>query len=359
MSLSNQKRILVAVLDWGLGHATRSIPVIRCLLDNQCQVEIAGNGLSLELLRAEFPSLRYYEIASYRVNYPAHNFFFLHLFIQSPRILLAIRKEHFEVEKLVNDHKFDAIISDNRYGCYSARIPSVFITHQLNIQLNGLLKRSKWIVDRINRYLVGRFDSCWVPDLPDSRFSGLLSFDEKINIKHIGILSRFNHVDVSPVDGSVVGLVSGPEPQRKIFETVLIRECKKLRRPCLVVRGLPDSNEQSYDENVTLISHARSEDLQRLIAQAEIVIARSGYSTLMDLQVLGKKKVILIPTPGQSEQEYLAFEMNRKKIAVTQSQDYFELESAIVQLKNYRGFEAMKVNTNLLDEAVHHLLSTI
>jgi uncharacterized protein (TIGR00661 family) len=357
MSSHKPKHILVAVLDWGLGHATRCVPVINCLLKNNCRVSIAGNGASLTLLKQEFPQLSFYELPSYNVKYPAHGFFFTYLFFQSPRIFRAINLERKQVEKLVIENQIDAIISDNRYGCYSEKVPSVFITHQLNIQLSALLRWIKIAVDYMNHHFIKKFDTCWVPDFPDSRLSGKLSEAGKLKVRFTGAISRFCLSDVAVESELVVGLVSGPEPQREIFEKLLIREFKILNRPCLIVRGLPKlTAEKVSDGNLTLITHAPANEMERIISKAEIIIARSGYSTIMDLYALRKKRVIFIPTPGQTEQEYLAGYLKKRKIACRQTQDHFNVEEAIIKSKQYIGFDDTTDRTNLLDEAVNYLL---
>jgi len=327
------------------------------LLENNCRVSIGGNGASLTLLKQEFPQLSFHELPSYNVKYPSGGFFFTHLFFQTPRIFRAINQERKQVEKLVMENQIDAIISDNRYGCYSEKVPSVFITHQLNIQLPALLRWIKIAVDYMNHHLIQKFDTCWVPDFPDSRLSGKLSEAGKLKVRFTGTLSRFYKGNVAAESELVVGLVSGPEPQREIFEKLLIREFKKLNRPCLIVRGLPKlTAEKVSDGNLTLIAHASARELERIISTAEIIISRSGYSTIMDLHALRKKRVIFIPTPGQTEQEYLAGDLQKRKIAFMQTQDHFNLEEAIVKSKKYIGFDDTTDHTNLLDEAVKDLL---
>jgi len=351
------KHILVAVLDWGLGHATRCIPVIKCLLENNCKVSIAGNGSSLTLLKQEFPQLFFHELPSYNVTYPSKGFFFMYLFFQTPRIFKVIHSERKQVEKLVIENQIDGIISDNRYGCYSEKVPSVFITHQLNIQLPAIFRWSKIAVDYMNHHLIKKFAACWVPDFPDSRLSGKLSETKKLKARFIGSLSRFSLGDVATENELVVGLVSGPEPQREIFEHLLIKEFKKLNRPCIIVRGLPNlTTKEVRDGNLTLMAHAPARELERIISRAEVVISRSGYSSIMDLYALKKKRVIFIPTPGQTEQEYLAGDMEKRKIAFMQAQDHFNLEEAFIKSKQYIGFDDTTDHTNLLDEAVKDLL---
>ncbi len=356
MQSGKQKHILVAVLDWGLGHATRCIPIINCLLTNHCKVSIAGNGPSFELLKQEFPQLTVHELSPYNVRYPSNSFFFLHLLFQSPGIFKAIRAERKQIGKLVSENNIDAIISDNRYGCYCEKVPSVLITHQLNIQLPSSLSWSKFMVDYINNQLIKKFDACWVPDFP-SGLTSKLSESRKLKARFIGMLSRFQSNDVVQESDLVVGLVSGPEPQREIFEKLLLKQFKKLNQPCLIVRGLPNVMfNETKDGNITLITHAPAQELEIIISKANIVISRSGYTTIMDLQAIGKKNVIFIPTPGQTEQEYLANELEKRGIAYTQIQDRFNMKEALEKSKEYKGFDASTQRTNLLNEAVQDLL---
>jgi uncharacterized protein (TIGR00661 family) len=359
MGSGKQKQVLVAVLDWGLGHATRCIPIIRGLISANCKVSVAGNGSSLELLKMEFPELMVHELPSYGITYPSHGFFFLHLFFLSPRVFKAIVAEKKEVEKLIRIHRFDVIISDNRYGCYSERVWSVLITHQLNIQLPLSLIWSKRLVNFINHRLIKKFDVCWVPDFPDARFSGKLSRASYLDVKWIGVLSRFASNEIVAEDKLLVGIVSGPEPQREIFEKILIKEFKKTNQPCLLLRGLPQQENEIRDGNIIILNHALSHELEWIISKAEVIISRSGYSTIMDLMTLGKKRVIFVPTPGQTEQEYLAVEMDKRKIAIAVSQHNFDLSKTIRRLKDYHGFDASEHPVNLLDEAIQDLLRQI
>ncbi len=357
MSSGNQKHILVAVLDWGLGHATRSIPVINCLLSNNCIVIIAGNGPSFQLLKLEFKDLIFHELPSYNITYPTHRFFFWHLFLLSPRVFKAIRSEKREMEELVRKYEVDAIISDNRYGCYSVKVPSILITHQLNIQLPVSLRWARKLIDYLNHQLIKKFDVCWVPDYPDSRLTNKLTRTSYQKVIWIGVLSRLTQKNPTEKNGSIVGLISGPEPQREIFEKLLIKELKKTDQPCIVIRGLPHRHDNPItDNNITLINHVPASELEVMISNASIFISRSGYSTIMDLQTLGKKNVIFVPTPGQTEQEYLAVELKKRKIAFSQSQAEFDLSTAIQKSKDFIGFDVIEHSTNLLDQAIKALI---
>jgi UDP:flavonoid glycosyltransferase YjiC (YdhE family) len=190
------KKVLVAPLDWGLGHATRCIPIIRELLKRHCIVSIAGSGESLQLLKKEFPALTFFEIEPYAPVYPKTRFGMAwKMASQLPKFLSAIKKEHKQIEELVSLHDFQLIIADNRYGCWSEKIPSIFITHQSNILMP---KRFGWLaglVKVLNSRFISRFQQCWIPDFPDgNNLTGQLNTlqnSKKGKYKFIGPLSRF------------------------------------------------------------------------------------------------------------------------------------------------------------------------
>ncbi len=349
------KHILIAVLDWGLGHATRSIPVIQCFLIRDCKVSIAGNGQSLLLLKQEFPQLDFHELESYKVEYSSSLPFMVKVFLQLPKFLRAIRQEHKQLENLISEQKVDAVISDNRYGCWSRQIPSVFITHQVNLIMPTSFKWLSGALNYFNHRLIKRFGVCWIPDSDKDRITGQLTAPGNLKVRFIGMLSRFAQSNALVVEDVILGIVSGPEPQRQILESMLEQQMAKQTKRCIIVRGIPSGPERKHSR-ITFINHARGRELGELIQKAAIVVTRSGYSTVMDLVRLEKKNVILIPTPGQTEQEYLAEELDKRKIAICQRQSDFSLSLAIQKAKEYKGFEGMDSKTNLLNNAVDELL---
>jgi uncharacterized protein (TIGR00661 family) len=323
------KNVLVCPLDWGLGHATRCIPVIQSLQSSGHTVMIAGCGPSLDLLKIEFPSLRFFQIASYDISYSRNIPLLFYLLSKTPALLYSIRKEHEQIEQLVEKENIDVIISDNRYGCYHKKIPSAIIIHQLSLQLPMVLKG---IADGFNTRLIHRFDQCWVPDTPSRDLSGKLSLSNAIVPKFIGPLSRMRSTERKK-DIDILALISGPEPQRSLFEKLLMDQLKQVQSSYTVVRGLPSSKQQTS----TTIDHLRASDLNDLIQSAGIIICRPGYSSIMDLAAL-KKKAIFVPTPGQTEQLYLAKELERKNIAPYVLQSELCLPRVLTRMKNYRGF---------------------
>jgi uncharacterized protein (TIGR00661 family) len=352
------KHILVAVLDWGLGHATRSMVVINALLEKGCKVSIAGNGQSLELLKQEYPNLNFYELASYDAIYTTQRLFMLNIFLQVPKFLNAIKNEYKQIERLISKNKFDAVISDNRYGCWSNRIPSVLITHQLNLQVPRSLVWLGGLINYFNHRQIKKFSSCWVPDYTHGSFTGKLSESRNFKIQFIGMISRFKHYQIKINDNLILGIVSGPETQRTNFEEILTREMEKQTKECVILRGIPSGVERKHPR-IKFINHLNSNELGALIQQAGIIVSRSGYSTIMDLASLGKKQIIFIPTPGQTEQEYLADQLKKRKIALMQRQSEFDLSKAIEAIKGYGGFEAIRQESKLLDNAIIELMGLI
>ena len=344
------KRVLVAPLDWGLGHATRCIPVIREFLDRGCEVQIASSGMALTLLRGEFPALKFHELASYGATYSARIPFLLKIFFQLPKFLWAIRKEQVATERIRGAEKIDLIISDNRYGCRTKIVPSILIIHQLRLRAPVF----NFLINHFHQMALRKFTACWVPDVRgDYSLSGQLSVNPNLNVHYIGLLSRMVWRP-SSVRYSILAIVSGPEVQRTIFEAAIRKELKNSGQKCLMVKGIPGDNMRSSDGMVEEIGYLPSGEINEAILASELIIARSGYSTIMDLAVLGKK-AIFIPTPGQPEQEYLANEFMTRGIAFSMQQNKFDLPYAMTQSKEYKGF-AKRESSPELKKAIESIL---
>jgi uncharacterized protein (TIGR00661 family) len=351
-----KKKVLVAPLDWGLGHATRCIAVINELLNYPWEVLLAGSGDSLELLKKEFPSLKYYTLPGYNPRYPVTGSMIRKMALQLPSFISIIRQEHKIMNDIVLRNNIDIVISDNRYGCWSSKAISIFITHQSNIlmpQRFGWLAR---IVRLLNERALQKFTQCWIPDYPEGKMAGKLISFGKINpairVVYVGSLSRFKRSQCVEKKYDVVAVCSGPEPQRTLLENLVTEQLKHSHLSYLIVRGVDSKTE---DVNPNIVNFLTSEHLQTLLQSADIIVARSGYSTIMDLSALGKK-AIFIPTPGQTEQEYLAKKLKSDGVAFYMDQKYFDLKVALEQSKSYSGFNILAENT-LLKKAVEELLS--
>jgi len=334
------KNILVAPLNWGLGHATRCIPIIKALIENNYTPIIASDGVALALLQKEFPNLQTIEFPSYNIEYPKDGKNFkLKLIINSPKMIGAIIRERRLVNKIIIKYKIEGIISDNRLGVRSNKIPSVFITHQLNV----LTGNTTWLTTKLHQGIIKKFDECWVPDvntIPNlSGKLGHLENDPK-NVKYIGPLSRLHKRKIEERYDLMV-ILSGPEPQRTMLEEKLIEELALYQGEILFVKGKIESKQIVAQKNqFTFYNYMNSEELEIAFNQSKTILCRSGYTTIMDLAYLDKK-AFLIPTPGQFEQEYLAKKYKQEGIAPSCRQEKFKL-SKLSKIELYRGFSKSK-----------------
>ena len=353
--MERRRRILVAPLDWGLGHATRCIPIIMALIKRNTEVIIAASGSSALLLKMEFPELRHYPLVAYDPQYPAGAAMVWKMGRQLPRFIQIIQKEHTQLEEIVAREQIDVVISDNRYGCYSSRAKSVFITHQLHILMPDSFKWMEGIVNRFNRRQIKKFDACWVP-APDNRLLGrLLPERLPLDTRVIGYLSRLKR-QVAEKKYEVAVIASGPEPQRTILVDVLRRALQESGLKSILVRGDVDGEEQTtISGTLEEVNYLMGDSLERVIAQSEIVIARSGYSTVMDLAQMGAK-AIFIPTPGQTEQGYLAEQLMGRGIAFSVPQTDFDLKTALKEANKFSGFANFGNDEVLLDLAIQSIL---
>jgi len=353
--LERKKRILVAPLDWGLGHATRCIPVINGLLERNCEVIIASNGSALTFLRSEFPDLKFYELSAYAPLYPdENNSMVWKMGMQLPKFIKTIFREFREAEKIVRDEKIDTVISDNRYGCYSRYAKSIFIYHQVNLLMPEGWKWMEKSVNYFNQRQIKKFDECWVPTPSDQFFPELTS--TSASVKFIGFLSRFSAMN-TPKKYRVMAICSGPEPQRSYFERNISKKLQDANYPTLIVRGIVDADEEPsyFEKDLWVVNYLNSKEMNHVICESEVIICRSGYSTVMDLMKTGSR-AIFIPTPGQTEQEYLASELMRKGIAFSMRQSEFNLKKALGEAEKFSGFVNFEHDELLLKNAIDSIL---
>lgn len=329
------KRILIAPLDWGLGHATRCIPLIKHLLETGNQPIIASSGRPMELLKSEFPTVENVELDGYNISYPEGSGMAWKMFKSTPHILRRIKEERQELEQLVNDLKLDAVISDNRFGLYSERIPSVYMTHQVMIKAPFF----ESVLYRIHSNYMQKFSEVWVPDFEENGLSGDLShkYPLPVNATHIGALSRFKPKEsVGELD--ILVLISGPEPQRTRFEKMVLAQLEKFEGTALAVLGTPDKHVDRQDKaGHRIVSHLNAEQLEKEISKSRMIISRSGYSTIMDLSALGKQAAF-VPTPGQTEQEYLASKFHSEGAHMMMSQRQLDIKNAWDRREEFEGF---------------------
>ncbi|MDR1543272.1 MAG: hypothetical protein LBS50_02445 [Prevotellaceae bacterium] len=317
-SISSAKRILVAPLDWGLGHATRCVPIIYALLEEGKEVILAASGVGSEFLKKEFPTLQIIDFKGINIKYSKSNSQVWTMIMQIPHILFNICIEHFKLKKIIQKFDIQAVISDNRFGLWNKNIYSIYITHQISIKVS----KNSHILTNFMRFLhklfILRYDECWIPDFEgENNLSGELShgFPLPKNAVFIEILSRFQNLKIEPQPSNYqyVAIISGVEPQRTILEEKLTELFLQTNKKCLIIEGKPAQNiEIQHINKITIISHLADEKLAQTLKNAEKIYCRSGYSTLMDLYALGIKTAVLIPTAGQTEQEYLAEYFEKK-----------------------------------------------
>lgn len=333
-----QKRILIAPLDWGLGHATRCIPLIRMLRDSGSDLIIAADRQPYEMLKIEFPELRLIRLPGYELDYPASGNMAWHMFRSTPRLLKGIKEENLTLKKIIKAEKIDIVISDNRYGLSNPDIKSVFITHQVFIKAPF----AQNILRRVNESFISNFSECWIPDIAgDHNLSGSLSHkpDSGKNYFFIGPLSRFSdEIRTVPQQYDFVMMLSGPEPQRTLLEHKLITQLKHSSQKSLLIRGIPGKSEKSVQGSMEIVSHLPSHQMEEVLRSSPLIIGRSGYSSIMDAARLGKK-CIFIPTPGQTEQEYLAHYHAAKGHCMDLKQKSLDINQAIQQASSIKGFE--------------------
>jgi uncharacterized protein (TIGR00661 family) len=349
-----RRTVLVCPLNWGLGHASRCIPLIEQLLATNTNVIIAGSGAALELLDKEFPGIEKINLPGFSVSYPKGKNIARKMMWQMPRIIYGIWREHRQVRKIINRYNVDLVISDNRFGLWNKKIKCVFITHQIFIKYPSSAAFEKKIF-RLNNWFISHFSECWIPDHEkENVLSGKLSHDQQLpkNACYIGPLSRFSGKSIpenSQKKYDVAVILSGPEPQRSIFEELLLEQLKEFTGSALIVRGI-SQNEAKVDlpPRVEIMDMADSERIFEIFSTASLIVCRSGYSSIMDLAGLGVNAV-LVPTPGQTEQEYLAEYLYKKGLFFTMTQDDFDLGKAIVLSKKFSGMKIEFDNTVLLE----------
>ncbi len=341
--------VLIAPLDWGLGHATRCIPLINFFVQSGCKVIIAADGPQEKLLKMEFPTLVFVHLPGYKIKYTnVKRFFALKIALQIPKILITINNEKKWLDNFLKDNTVNAIISDNRYGLFHSKITSVFITHQLLIKTPFALAEK--LIQLINYSYIKKFSLCWIPDEKGIiNIAGVLSHPHTlpaIPVKYIGGVSRLERQARREKKYDLLILISGPEPQRTLFEKMMFNQLKAFKGRVFVVRGLPGNAKQLLSENELVIeNHLTAKELEKVLNESEYIISRSGYTTLMDICKL-KKKSILIPTPGQTEQEYLALHLQKQGWCLAASQENFSLKKSWqkAQSLKYR-FPDLKMET--------------
>ncbi len=338
------KTILVAPLNWGLGHATRCIPIIKALQENNFIPIIASDGMALELLQKEFPYVQTLKLPSYQIEYAKNGKNFKWKLLKNfPDMIKAIWKEEKKVRKWIKKYDIDGIISDNRLGVFSKKIPSVYLTHQLNVMTGS----TTWFTSILHQHIIKKHNECWVPD-----FEGTPNLSYKLghienpdfNLKYIGALSRMQKKETSKLYDLMI-ILSGPEPQRGLLEDKLKVEILDYKGTIVFIKGIIEKDQKKEQiDRVTYYNFMNSRQLEQTFNESEIVLCRSGYTTIMDLVKL-EKKAFFIPTPGQYEQEYLAKKLQEDGLAPFSNQNDFGIEN-LKEIQYYKGLSLVETPVN-------------
>lgn len=340
MPLSTENdHFLICPLNWGMGHATRSAVLADLLISRGFRVSFAAGGLAYDFLKVRFPDQPLYFFHGYKIRYPRNSNMVRAMLLQMPAIFFSVIREHYRLKKLVRQLDVTVVISDNRFGLWHKRVKSIYITHQVFIRAPRRLEFAEPLLAAFHRFIIRKYDCCWIPDNPEGfRLSGLLSTDSKLPEKTFlaGVWSRFTFSEGIEKKWDLCIIISGPEPQRSIFEKIILPQIPAGTR-AVVFRGSPGTLEKTVINNTVMHSHADDYTMANAIMASGVVISRPGYSTIMDLAVL-RKKAVFIPTPGQTEQEYLGRYLEAEQLCPCIRQDSLNLAEALSRIHEYRGF---------------------
>ena len=326
--MNRKLNILICPLEWGLGHAARMIPVAREFLTLGHNVIIGSGETHAALFKSEVPGLSYIDFPGFRPEYSAVLPQYLSVLMKVPTLLYHIIRENRRLKTLIKEHQIDIVISDNRFGLWNRQITCVYVTHMPIIPFPRAFRSFEFIGKAFHRYIINKYTICLIPDLPGVKnFSGRLThgFPLPSNACFTGILSRFAGEEHKPVTAKDISrhntiILSGPEPQRGIFRKKLIELFRDIETPTIIFEGKPGKqNEVEKTGNISFVNHLPGDQMKELILTSDLILTRSGYTTIMELASLNRRAII-IPTPGQTEQEYLAEYLSAKGWFSTVSQ---------------------------------------
>lgn len=317
MDEKNKNRVLVCPLGWGLGHASRLIPIINRFIESNVEVIAAGDKLQMQYISTYFPNIKTLILPSFRVKLLKGTNQTIPLIRIAISLPYHIIKEHFALKRIVKDHEINLIISDNRYGLYCKGIKSGLITHQLRVLFPKPFKFLEPLGVLFIRIIAQKFTYCWIPDYAgDDNLAGFLSHPNTVpkNAKYIGLLSRFqgNTESSDSMGWDLVGIASGPSPHRELFIELIVGIAKRKNLRTLIIKGAPTEGTNIIErDGIFYTGHFNDTDFQKAVRSSKYLITRAGYSTIMDLVTL-EKSCLIVPTPGQTEQEYLAKYLSEK-----------------------------------------------
>ena len=362
--MNKNYNILICPLEWGLGHAGRMIPLVKKLQERQNNIFIGAGREHQSFFRNELQGITYVDFKGFKPGYSRFLPQYIALLLKTPLLFYHIIAEHFRLKRIIQDHKIDIVISDNRFGLWNRKIKSVYVTHQLLIPLPDKLKYFEWIGVLFHRFFITKYSLCFIPDLPgELNVSGRLTHKVRLpeNIRFIGILSRFANTVSSQEKKDIFPhntvILSGPEPQRSIFRQKIVEILKHRESPVVVLEGKPGNPaEVLRTGNIISYNHLPSYEMQKIISESRSVVTRSGYTSVMELISLNCS-ALLVPTPGQTEQEYLARYLSEKGWFETVSQKNLNTGLTLPPKKALWTGEIIDESGKLLEKALDELLN--
>jgi uncharacterized protein (TIGR00661 family) len=349
---SQSKKVFIAPLNWGLGHATRLLPLIKLLSSKNYLIYIGASGRSKEVLQREISKCVFFDFPEYPIKYPQSRFFVTRfMLIIFPQMLIAMIKEYQKLKKLNKEYDFDLIVSDNRFSLSLKNVKSLLISHQLRYKLPWPIKQMEWLPEYFNYYHFRKYDKIIIPDIETGdTLTGELSHEmrylPKNKLYYLGLITDLMQLEGNEneeIDYFVI--ISGPEPQRTKFENLIYHQLAKLKGRVIVTLGKPEKNYKIRMGNAEIYAYMTREKISHYLARAKFIISRPGYTTVMEMIESGKCG-LFIPTPGQIEQEYLAKHFLKNNWCYAKSQFRFDLESDVEIAKSYSGFPKNFSRTN-------------
>ena len=355
-------KIIYGVCSWGLGHATRSLPVIRKLIKENHDLTIISYGRSLEVLKKELgKNHEYIDIPDYPMLLSENSRQFMaKSMIYWPKFIGGIHKGFSKLKKILENEKYDRIISDARYDIYSRSIPSFFISHQMRIMNPLRIKMLENGSEKFNLFFFKRFCGVIVPDYKEDNLSGSLSHNlKKIDenkLHYVGVLSDFKKTTVKK-DIDYLISISGPEPQRTMFEERLLSQVESLDGKIVITLGKAEKQEKLDNKKIETYSFLSKEKREEFLNRSKLVVSRSGYSTILDLSIIGTK-AIMSPTPGQIEQEYLSQYHNKMNTFYSVNQNNLDLVDDVKIAKKTTGIKR-KCDVDKTVENIIQIVNTV
>lgn len=367
MTQSKTHRILVSPLEWGLGHATRLTRMIRILQEHHFEVILAADGLPFNFLSEQFPDLILERLPMKQIRYSkGSQGFFIRLLLQLPGLFFSIKNSRKRLQELVDQYQPDFILSDNRYGFRHPDVPSVFVTHQLRPMPPKAFRFFQSAFGRFHLWMLRGYDFIWVSDFDgEDNVAGALSrIPWKNNkIRYIGPLSWLSDCDPVPPKAErapdLLFLLSGPEPQRELLEQHIIQHFQGFSKPMVLLQGLPQEKGLPHQEKdvggIRILNHLPGNQILWYLQNAKKIVCRAGVVTVFDLVVLGIP-AILIPSPGQTEQEYVAHRLHQKGYFQEVPQSEFTTTSIdSFEETSFKTFPASELSG--LESAISELVS--